>query len=173
MKQGQYFILEAFIGLIILGLALTFLFFVYKGPELPEASTQYRYALDVATQFETPISQITEGLCAYDGLLVQSGDITALDNTFFEQVGEFYDRETQGCTDCAMYIQTCLDEFVIAQSLTDVSFNVSVDHTILYTHRVTTEDKASIFIPIHILLFGVTNNQDPWGPYEGEILVWK
>ncbi len=174
-KRGQYFILEAFVGLVILGLALTFLFYVYQDPKYPELNTKYLEASDVAVLFDTQISEISSGLCSYDGDLVNNSNITNIEYTFIEQMGEFYYRnQTKNCSFCLDLAYECVLDFASMKGIDSYSFELNIDNTTLYNQTVfLNQSEANLLIPIHFVVFGLQDNQDYWGPYQGEIKIWR
>lgn len=173
-KKGIYFTLEAIIALLVMSVGfgiILYLFLVLSKPPISAVQTEL---YDTVELFTIPIDSIGNGTCSASSDLVLDGNITDTSNTFFNQLGEFYYRYTEkDCDYCADILSQCIIDFVAYRNIEEQNLKINIEGTTWYKNGTIDEENATVLFPFKVLLLGVYNHSVMWGPYTGEVQVWR
>lgn len=173
-KKGIYFTLEAIIALLVMSVGfgiILYLFLVLSKPPISAVQTELYDTVEI---FNLPIQSIGNGSCSATSDFVTNGNITDTSNTFFNQLGEFYYRYAEkGCDYCDDLLSQCITDFIDYRNLEDKNIQINIEDTLWYKNGTIDQENATVLFPFKVLLLGVYNNSVMWGPYKGEVLVWR
>ncbi len=175
-KNAYFFLVDAIIALFILSLGIVLAYsYVNSQPSDDQVSL-----FSIGTMkflFSTPLYDIDSQIYDYDNSLHSSGNITNINYTIAEQIGEFYYRiHGEGCSFC----EDILDDFLENVSTIYLSEEVSgqysmmmiMNHTVIYNRSIVPPDESRVLIPSKKIIFGAYDGS-LWGPYPFEVWVWK
>jgi hypothetical protein len=175
-KKGYFFVLDAIIGLFIitLGLIMIFSFFKYE----PGQEQLDLLAFDVMDFLSSnTISDINNDYAGPGGVLHKDGNITQLDNTLLEQVGEFYYRNVTKNSDFTLNLADLFLSAVTKNTVPEgCGLIVRIENKTVYNGSgpLTPAMNDSIVItPSRGVVFGIYNETEIFGPYSIEVIVWK
>lgn len=173
-KKGIYFTLEAIIALLVMSVGfgiILYLFLVLSKPPISAVQTEL---YDTIELFNLPLQSIGNGTCSASSDLLLDGNITDTSNTFFNQLGEFYYRYTErGCEYCSELLSQCITDFIDYLNIEEQNIKINIEGSTWYENGTIDEENATVLFPFNILLLGVYNNSAMWGPYTGEVQVWR
>jgi hypothetical protein len=197
-KKAMYFTLEAIVAMMVISVGFTIILYLFIALAQAPVQTVQTDLYDTVTILDLELQDISSGECSVRGDLVDEGIISDTSNSFFNQMGEFYfcmNSDSCTCTtDCETeyqeYIYDCLEDFIDYRSLDDMNLQLqiedtvlyrsdydSVDHTVIYDGLDGTgnadQENATVLLPFKIMLVGIWNNEETWGPYIGEVRIWQ
>jgi len=168
--------MDAIMGLFIitLGLILIFSFFNYE-PSQNQVDFLAFDAMDFLSK--NRISDMNNDYSGPGGLLYDNGNITKLDNTILEQIGEFYYRNI---TKNSNFTLGMIDPFISYISTNIVprgyGFIIRIENTTVHNNsgiNTAPMSRAVVITPRRSIVYGIYNETELFGPYIIEVLVWK
>ncbi|MBI5388838.1 hypothetical protein HZB01_00485 [Candidatus Woesearchaeota archaeon] len=172
-KKGYFFTLDVVIATIVLAVGLYFVLSARN--EVPYYTTSQYLSEDMITTFSSV--QIRDISNNYIDYLVNDSNITNLDNTLMEQMGEFYYRQSKGCDFCGSILTNFTRE--VTRGIIPSNFDYAVlikeagdSYTLIYNSSEQNMD-AVIVISSKRLASGIYNVSELWGPYVFEVRVWQ
>lgn len=173
-KKGIYFTLEAVIALMVISIGFGILLYMFVVSSKPPVSAVQTELYDTVEIFNMNIENIANGSCSATSDFVSDGNITDTTNTLFNQLGEFYYRyEELGCDYCDEILIQCIADFVDYRNLDEQNIQISIENTVWYKNSTIEPENATVLFPFKMLLFGTYNNSQMWGPYSGEVRLWR
>ncbi len=178
-KKGYLFILDSIVALFVLTIGIT-LILSYRFPQ-PVTQQAEIYSSDLVSFLtKIKIQNLNDNYIGLNGVLVENGTITAVDNTLIEQTGEFYFRySNSSCGGCLSFINDSMQSVTHSLFLKQFNFEIAVDDTVLKNRTVVylnkakpTKNTAELILPSRRFIYGIYNNT-PYGPYIMEITVWQ
>ena len=162
--RAQYFTLDAFIGAMIVAVALVIIF---------AARTNRPYTAQselVSEGFADSLSSVR--LIELNNplviALIKNGTITATDNTLLQQATEFY------ATGQKYWSNELLKNVTFNLIPPQYSFKVLINDEKVYERSITNENKSTVVVSSKKLVFGVVNRTDfIYGPTIAEVRVWQ
>lgn len=122
----------------------------------------------------TKIKDLNNPYAGIGGQLWLQGDITDVDNSLLQQIGEFYAIKKLDAAE--KFIQNVSKGVVPEQ----FRYEVWIDGVILYPKTQTLEHNNSkartdILLTSKKVTFGIANKttSDLWGPYASEVFLWE
>jgi len=176
-KKSYFFTLDAMLsfGILILGSFLIFTSYI----TVPSRTQTAGLAEDVLDFFTTTkIEELNDPYAGIGGTLWQQGLITNEDNTLLQQLGEFYYQYELNSDESFKIVA---EQFTI--SITDnlippqFKFEFWIESLLIHPSspsqlHIDSKDKTKILIPSKEIIFGIFEN-DLFGPYETEVLIWQ
>ena len=162
--KAQYFTLDAFIGAMIVAVALVIMF---------AARTNRPYTTQselVSSGFADSLSsvRIIELNNPLVVLLIKNGTITTTDNTVLQQAGEFY------ATGQKYWSNELLKNVTYNLIPPQYSFKVLINGELVYERSRTNENKSAVLVSSKKLVFGVVKSTKAvYGPTIAEVRVWQ
>ncbi|PIN79776.1 hypothetical protein COV16_02495 [Candidatus Woesearchaeota archaeon CG10_big_fil_rev_8_21_14_0_10_34_8] len=199
-KKGIYFTIEAIIAMMVISVGFTILLYLFVALSQPPISSVQTGLYDVVEELDLEIRDIgssEDDACSAKGELVENDIIIDTDNGFFTQMGEFYYcMNSDNCvcdSDCESeyeeYIGTCMEFFISKRNLDEKNLYLQIEDTVLYRSDADSTDNviyisgdedgnldqenATVLFPFRIILIGVYNGTNTWGPYTGEVRIWE
>ena len=176
-KKSYFFTLDAMLslGVLVLGSFLIFTSFT----KVPSKEQTAGLANDVSAFFSTTkIEDLDNPYCGIGGELWQQGYITNEDNSLLQQIGEFYHRykktnDAQLLTIAEKCVINVTNELIPLQ----YKFEFWIDNVLLHPSSPTqqhiySKGNTTILLPSKNIAYGILDN-DLFGPYEAEVLVWQ
>lgn len=162
--RAQYFTLDAFIGVMIVVVAIVIIFAARtsKPYTIQSALISSGFAESLSS---TKLAELNNPLVT---VLVQNGTITNPDNTVLQQATEFYFVNQK-------YFAGELLKNVTYQLIPpQYSFKVLVNDEVVYVRSRSNENKSSVVTSSKKLIFGVINRTAQfYGPTIAEVRVWQ
>ena len=168
-KKAYFFILDVFIaiGVVIVGLIVLFSF----NPTWKSERQVFFLSEDISRLLTS--TKIYELNNDYIFELRNNGNITDIENTVFEQVGEFYYRNiSMGCSYCLDLAGNLIENITYRKTLRKYDFDVIIESVSIYNTS-SSQDTAEVLVSTKKILFGLMDKDTFWGPYRGEVRVWK
>ena len=178
-KRGYFFSLDAItaIGVMVIGIVLVLISTSYQ----PSETSLVFISTDLMNTLQsTNVFDINEQEYSYVEKLKNNSNITNLDNTILEQIGEFLYRESEySCTYCremAANFTRDLTNFSVPEQY---SFEILVNNESIFNRSTTNptsqplKNQSSMLMPSKRLFSGIINRTDVWGPYTAEVIVWQ
>ncbi len=161
-KKGYFLTLDAFIATVIIAAGLLLLLFLtsYR----PEQEQAVFFADDLAKGMATQTVRNTNTPEIQQ--MRRDGDIRNLENSLFEQIGEFYIREE------FTLAETFTESITIGRIPPQYGYSVRVDDAIMYETGVE-RNSSGLLISSKVILSGTPNKSMFWGPFVGEVRVWQ
>lgn len=187
-KKAIYFTVEAIIAMMVISIGFTILLYIFVAMEQAPVQTVQTTLYDIVAELDIEIRDIGgDGTCSAASPLVENGIINDISNSFMTQLGEFYfcmhtDDQTCRCiSDCATeyssYLQDCMTDFIDYRNLDDQNMQIMIDDTVLYSSdtidKNIDQENATVLFPFKLMLFGLHDNQHPWGAYIAEVRIWE
>jgi hypothetical protein len=167
-KRGYVFTLDAIMAVTVLIVG----FFLVSGVILstPSLVTTYGFSYSTLSSFTT--IKIKDLYYSNIDSMIHNKIITHTDNNILQQMGEFYDEDLKGDTQANENAWEFMDTLVQATIPKEYGAMVLVEGRNMYN----TSDKytnSSILISSKRIIFGQGDYGDVWGPYIGELWLWK
>jgi hypothetical protein len=197
-KKGIYFTLEALIAMMVISVGFTIILYLFVSLSQAPIRTVQTDLYDTVSIMDLQLIDLGTGECSANGDLADGGIIVNTQYTFFTQLGEFYycmNTDTCICEfDCASeyeaYIHDCVEDFIPLRNLDEINFALSIDDVIIYRsdydsimHDVMyfsgdeesnlDQENATVLFPYKVMLVGIYDDRETWGPYIGEVRVWE
>ena len=163
-KKAQYLTLDAFIGVMIVVVAIVIILAARRA--VPYTSGSELISRGFAESLSSArLSQINNPLIV---LLTKNRTITNIDNTVLQQATEFY---------------VVGEKYFAAELIKNVTYNlippqyslkVLINGEQVYSRMLTNENKSGVLISSKKLMFGVINRTaQVYGPTIAEVMVWQ
>ncbi len=197
-KKGIYFTLEAIIAMMVISVGFTIILYLFIALMQAPVRNVQTDLYGTVSILDLQLKDIDNGVCSAKSSLIDDGIITDTSNSFFTQLGEFYycmNSDTCYCTsDCVYefetYIHDCLKDFIELRHLDNLNLALKIEDTTLYrsdydsaAHEVIyssgnekgnlDQENATVLLPFKVMLVGIHDNTETWGPYTGEVRVWQ
>jgi len=163
-KKAQYLTLDAFIGAMIVAVALVILLAARTNRPYTAQSELVSKGFSESLS-EAKLSQLNNPLVI---LLIKNNTITNTDNTVLQQATEFY---------------VIGEKYFAAELLKNVtsnlippqySFKVVINNEVIYERSLTNENTSGVLVSSKKLMFGVINKTAVvYGPTIAEVRVWQ
>lgn len=168
-KKGYFFTLDSFlaISVIVVGLLVIFSYKTY----VPSSDQTTLYAQQIGGILGS--NRLYEFNNPYLDELVNNGNITRMDNSLLEQLGEFYYRnESFACDYCLQLANNTIGN--LSKGLIDnkYGFRVVIENVSVFESN-SNEKKSEMVVSNKRLVFGAYKDIDSWGPYAAEVRVWR
>lgn len=176
-KKSYFFTLDAMlsVGILVLGSFLIFTSYT-KVPSKVQVAILSEDIMDFLST--TKIEELNNPYAGIGGELWSQGYIKNKDNTLLQQIGEFYYKYR--ITDDEEFL-TIAEKFIIniTNELIPPQFKSEflIDDVLLHPsdptqQHIYSKGNTSILLPSRKLTYGILND-DLFGPYEIEVLVWQ
>ena len=175
-KKGYFFTLDAMLSLGILVLGSLILFASYT--KEPSKAQTANIANDVSEFFEAKIKDINNPYCGIGSELWRQGYITNEDNSLMQQIGEFYYNYNQGGDAQLLTIaEKCVINVTADLIPPQYKLEFWIDNILLHPsfptqQHIYSKGNTTILLPSKNIAYGILDN-DLFGPYEAEVLVWQ
>jgi hypothetical protein len=162
-KRGYFFTLDAFIAM---GIITTGLVLVYLSQTLAPPTVQAEFlSQDVMeTLASTQLFTLNN---PYVDEHRTSRNITDLDNTILEQIGEFYVTQQLGNA------QNLTRNVTLNLIPPQYSFEIWFDGWLVHNRSYLHSDETPVLSASKTMVIGVINRTFFWGPYTAEVYVWQ
>jgi hypothetical protein len=74
-------------------------------------------------------------------------------------------------------MQSCITDFIDYRNLDDQNMQIMIEDTVLYSSDTIDGNldqvNATALFPFKQILFGLHDNQHPWGTYIAEVRAWE
>ena len=162
--KAQYLTLDAFIGAMIVAVALVIIFAARTNrPYTAQSeliSKGFAESLSAAK-----LSELNNPLVI---ILTRNGTITTTDNTVLQQATEFYVIGQK------YYAGELLKNVTFNLIPPQYSFKILINDEVMYQRGLTNENKSAVVVSSKKLIFGVVNKTAlVYGPTIAEIRVWQ
>ncbi len=178
-RKGYIFSLDAIIAIcvMVVGIVLVLLSMSYT----PTPTQAVSLSQDLVNAlYATKIYDLNDQDYPYVKFLKSNGNITLMENTILEQIGEFYYRNvTYHCMYClglATNFARNLTKYSIPEQY---SFEILVNNMSIYERRSTNptvsseKNNSRLLMTSRRIFSGFINRTDIWGPYSAEVFVWQ
>jgi len=159
------------LGVLAVGIVLIFSMNV----EEPRTEQSYTIAEDTMNILtHNRIKNINDPYAGPNSVLSRNGNITDIERTLSEQIGEFYFRnQTKNCDFCIGLINNFLTN--ITQNLIPAEYNyyIYIDNTSVFNHSSTPISSATFIVPARAIVHGIYNTSELFGPYMLEVISWR
>lgn len=179
MKKAYIFSLDAIvaIGVMVIGIVLVLLSLSYT----PIDSQAVSLSQDLINAlYSTRMYDLNDQDYPYVKFLKGNGNITNMENTILEQVGEFYYRNKTGvCANCMALAGNLVKNISYYSVPEQYSFEVLVNNISLYQRKSTNpsvsneKNQSRLLMASKRIFSGYINRTDMWGPYTAEVIVWQ
>jgi len=178
-KKAYLFILDAIVAMMVMTIGIS-LILSYRATEPPTQQAEI-YSNDLVQFYsKIKIKDLNNAYFGLNGELVANGNISTVENTILEQLGEFYFRySNQSCDFCLNMTNNSINVITKSLLLDQFNYEIIVDdykigkRTILYVNKkYPPKSKAQLILPTRRMVHGVYNNT-LYGPYIMEITVWQ
>ncbi len=162
MKKGYFFTLDAFLAIGILSVGLIML---YLSQSFAPSTVQAEFLAQdlLQTLGSTKLSIVNNNFIDDHRI---AGNITNMDNTILEQLGEFYFTNSIG--NAQNFTLNITHNIVAAR----YHYLISLDQTVLYNDSILHDNITDLSVAKNMVL-GTINTSVLWGPYDVEVLVWR
>jgi hypothetical protein len=161
-KRGYIFTIDAFIAMLITTIGVILVYLAYAS--VPDLYQQKAISRDVMTIFSTiEIDQLNS---EYINEQIISRNITDMQNTIFEQIAELY---AKGIVGEAQNMSRNMSASLIPPQY---YYEIWLDGKMMCNKSYVTNDISQLSVS-KIILIGSLNLATLWGPYEGEVMVWR
>ena len=178
-KRGQYFIIDAFMALVVLSIGLV-LFFA-TGYYQPSSE----HVQSLSQEIGNKLAQTKVGDLNYDFVRehIADGNITNADNTLMQQAFEFkhyHDSVSEG--DRRIYdpvransnLSATFLEIVMRTEPDQFNFDIIIDGESIYSRSSRDASESEVLISNRQMVFGSLNKSGEfWGPVIAEVRVWQ
>ena len=90
-----------------------------------------------------------------------------------EQIGEFYYRNQEmGCGFCMAIIENVISNVTNNLMPPEWNYIIYIDNTTIFNHSETPIEESIFIIPSRVIVHGIYNETDLYGPYVAEVLSW-
>ncbi|MFH1182416.1 MAG: hypothetical protein V1702_05640 [Candidatus Woesearchaeota archaeon] len=161
-KRGYFFTIDAFIAMLITTIGVVLVYLAYTS--VPDVYQQQAISQDVMTIFST--TELNTLNSEYIDEQRISGNITNMQNTIFEQIAEMYDKGIVG------EAQNMTREMSASLIPSQYYYEIWLDSKLMYNKSYVTNDIEQISVA-KVILVGSVSLATLWGPYEGEVFVWR
>ena len=178
-KRGQYFIIDAFMALVVLSIGLVLFFAVGSYQPNPEHAQLLSYEIG------NKLAQTRVRDLNYDFVRehVAGGNITNGDSTLMQQAFEFkhyhdsiseggnriYDPVRANSNLSARFL-----EIVTGTEPSQFNFEIIIDGEVIYGQGSGDSSEAEVLISNRQMVFGALNKSGEfWGPVIAEVRVWQ
>lgn len=181
-KKGYFFIMDAIIALfvLVLGLLIALSFFTHESMD----DQVTFFSLNIMEFLsEHKLKSLNNDFAGTNGYLHTNGNITNLENSILEQIGEFYYRnQTKGCSFClnlsSELIKNVTNElvtqrynyYVIIEDMIILNMTRNVS---IFNKDTIMPNESMILIPTKKIIHGIYNDTELWGPYSVEVWSWR
>ena len=175
-RKGYYFIIDSIIALFIITVGIIYVlsFSISEPPTRQSEIFSFDIIQFLAT---TKIEEIDNPYSGKLGQLVNDGNITEIKNTILQQTAEFHFRaKKKGCDYCTGGVDSVSYKFIdgIFEDLIapQFNYNISIEGELIYERKI--ESKVPrLFIPKRRLVVGIYNQEEIYGPYLAEVMLWQ
>ena len=169
-KKAYFFTLDVFIatGVIAIGTVLILLAYTSKPPDLIQKASMSQDLMDAISSIK--VYEISDNNYVYE--LIGNGDITNLENTILEQIGEFCYRDMNDTATNfteSVFLKIIPQEYNFQLLIKDKN-TIKFDY-INYSKMKTLRNESRILVPSKNIIFGL-NDSTMWGPYTAEVRTW-
>jgi hypothetical protein len=175
-KKGYFFIIDAIIGLFVILIGVVMIYSVYMYEPSEEQTTLFSFDM-MSFLSSNKVSDLNDAYAGSGGILSKNGNITDVDNTLLEQIGEFYYRNVSKSDPHTLSL---IDSFVsnVSKAATPQTFGFMIkidDHTVYNRSgaKAVRYTDATVIIPSKRLVHGIYNQTELFGPYLCEVIVWR
>jgi len=178
-RKAYIFSLDAIvaIGVMVIGIVLVLMSLSYT----PTESQAVTLSQDLLNAFySTRIYDLNDQDYLYVRFLKGNGNITNMENTILEQLGEFYYRSTSlGCVYCMALAGNIVKNISYYSIPEQYSFKMLVNNISLYERKSTNlmvsseQNESRLLMTSKRIFSGYINRTDMWGPYTAEVIVWQ
>ena len=162
--KAQYLTLDAFIGAMIVAVALVIIFAAKTNrPYTAQSELVSEGFADSLSSVK--LSEINNALVV---LLIKNGTITTTDNSVLQQATEFYAIGQK------YWSNELLKNVTYKLIPPQYSFKVLINNELVYEKSLTNENKSAVLVSSKKLVFGVVNRTAlVYGPTIAEVRVWQ
>jgi len=173
MKKGYFFIVDSMVALGVLAVGIVLIFSAHESS--PPTGQSYTISEEVMNILQyNQIKDINNYYAGPNSILTRNNNITDIQKTLLEQVGEFYYRnQSRNCEFCIGLINSFMIN--ITQNLVPAEYNylVLIDNLTVFNHSITPISESPFVIPSKAIVHGVFNFSDLFGPYLVEVVSWS
>ena len=172
-KRGYFFVLDAVMGLMVLVIGVFLITSSYIDVPQP---VQVELLSDDLLNFlsNTKIKDLNNPYAGIGGELWKQGEITEVENSLLQQIGEFY--ATNKPDTAEKFIQNVSKEIIPSQ----FRYEVWMNGAILYpktpsAEHIESKESTELLLTSKKITFGVINKttSNLWGPYKSEVFLWE
>lgn len=181
-RKGYFFLLDAFLAMsvLVLGMLIVYSFRSYS----PSQVQPILLAADVMESLSSnkvgDLAGEVSGAGFYVQSLLNNGNITTMQNTLLEQIGEFYAlNNTELARDFTRNITNVLVPsqygfmLYIHDDPTDPDYSIySVDFNVTVNDGLVPPNESSMLVTSKRIVSGIINGTVMWGPFIMEARVW-
>jgi hypothetical protein len=169
-KKGYFFIMDAIIGLMVMAIAITYLFstHVYQQPK-----TQI-YELTDSLMSLLSENKLIALNNRYKDTLIMNGNITNIYNSVLEQVNEFdYRNKTKGCGFCMNLSRELVKNLTDGLIGEQYNFRFSLNNQTIYEKSKYGESSSILTLKRSKIVFTMINDNETYGPKYAEMSIWQ
>jgi len=171
-KRGYFFIVDSMVALGVLAIGTILLLSTFEY----SPSTQQSYTISddiINILLYNKIRSVNNYYAGPNSVLTNNGNITDTGKTLLEQIAEFYYRnQTKNCGFCI----TIIDNFIsnITQDMIPQEYNylINIDNITVYNHSKRPMNESKFITPSRIIVHGLYQESEMYGPYLVEVLSW-
>ena len=177
-RKGYFFLLDAFlaISVLVLGILILYSFRSYSPSQVQPILLADDVMESLSSNKVGDLAGNISGPGIYVTTLIRDGDITTMQNTLLEQIGEFYalnnNELARGFT---MNITNRLVPsqygFALYVNITNSSLD-SADFNITVNEGLVQPAESSMLVTSKRVVAGIVNETVMWGPFIMEARVW-
>ena len=162
--KAQYFTLDAFIGAMIVAVALVII--LAARTNKPYSAQSELISQGFAESLSAAkLAQLNNPLVK---LMIKNGTITNPDNTVLQQATEFY------FIDQKYYARELLKNVTFNLIPPQYSYRVLINNEAIYERSLANENRSGVLVSSKKLIFGVINRTaQVYGPTIDEVRVWQ
>ncbi len=170
-KKAYFFTLDAFIAtsVIVIGIVLINLAHTNQPYEM-QTTFLSQDIIDSASSIR--IYELSDN--EYVNNLIEEGNITNIQNTVLEQLGEFCSRDMNDMNYTAInftekvFLKTMPQEYNFQLLIIKDGSNILFNYT-----KGRNMEKSRVLISSKNIIFGQINDATMWGPYMSEVRTWQ
>ena len=185
-RKGYFFLLDAFLAMsvLVLGMLIVYSFRSYSPsqvqPILLAADVMESLSSNKVDDLAAIETEDLTSIGVYVQRLITNGNITTLENTLLEQIGEFYAlNNTELARDFTRNITNVLVPsqygfmLYIHDDPTDPDYSIySVDFNVTVNDGLVPPNESSMLVTSKRIVSGIINGTVMWGPFIMEARVW-
>lgn len=171
-KRGYFFIVDSIVALAVLSVGIVLLFSQHE--YTPSTEQSYTLSNDILNVLSyNKIKNINNDYAGSNSNLTRDGNITDIDKTLLEQVGEFYYRnQTKDCSFCIGLIDKFLSNMTSNMIPQQYNYIIKIENLTVFNHSSSDKDSSRVVIPSKKIVHGLYNGTELYGPYLVEVLSW-
>lgn len=179
-RRGYFFLIDSMIALGVLAIGVFMIFTLYV--QVPSESQVTVLSEDIMDFFaNNKIKDVDNAYAGLGGTLWQQGRITNAENTLLQQLAEFYKKSELDSTYLDMAEQFIIEltvntlpaQYKFEFWIHDLDVDTRIYPLSPSQEHLDSKDATEILIPSKKIVYGLDQDENMFGPYGVEVLLWR